>query len=103
MWENARRTCLARSQICWICSGECPDFHWDTLPFESAAIDMALAWPHPASASVDHKTPISKLAADSPLLWRQENLAPAHLKCNSARGSGQQEVVECRTSRNWLA
>jgi hypothetical protein len=105
LWERARRTCLARSSICWICAGECPDFSWSgDLPFQTAAIDMALRWPHPASASVDHIIPISELAPDDPRLWRQENLRPAHLRCNSARGDGSRgKQLACRTSRNWLA
>lgn len=103
LWENARKKCLSLSQLCWICAGECPDFGWEKLPFDSAAIDMSLSWPHPGSVSVDHVIPICELAADDPLLWRQENLRPAHLRCNSARGSGGRDKVSCKVSRNWLA
>ncbi len=104
LWEKSRATCLSRSTLCWICAGECPDFSWDELPFGTAAIDTTIEWPDPASKSVDHIIPISMLPPDSPLLWRQENLKPAHLRCNSARGSGRaEEAVECRTSRDWLA
>lgn len=104
LWEKNRKLCLARSNICWICANECDDFKWDTPPFESAAIDLTLEWPHPASKSVDHVIPISMLAPDDPLLWRQENLRPAHLKCNSARGNGvRTQEIKCKTSRNWLA
>lgn len=106
LWENARKRCLSLSQICWVCSGECPDFSWEKLPFGSPAIDMLLKWPHPASASVDHVIPISQLASDDPRLWRQENLRPCHLRCNSARGDGKTNKkmkLVCKTSRNWLA
>lgn len=104
LWENARAKCLATSQICWICAGECDDFKWEVLPFESAAIDMTLEWPLGGSASVDHKIPISELAPDDPRLWRQDNLAPAHLRCNSARGDGKREKrLVTKTSRVWVA
>lgn len=103
LWEVARKQCLQRSSICWICAGKCPDFCWEKLPFDTAAIDMTIRWPHPASASVDHRTPISQLGANDPLLWKQENLEPAHLKCNSARGNGKKKKVVTRTSRNWVA
>src|SRR6478609_882920 len=88
LWDNARKTCLQRSTICWICAEECPDFMWKKLPFKSSAIDMTLKWPDPASASVDHVIPLRQLGPRDPRLWSQENLRPAHLKCNSARGDG---------------
>lgn len=105
LWENARKKCLANSQICWICSGECPDFSWDKIPFDSAAIDLTLKWPHPASASVDHIITVKKLAPNDPLLWSQSNLRPAHLRCNSARGDGERQTgrAATKTSRNWVA
>lgn len=106
LYVNARKTVLARSQVCWICIGECPDFKWDKLPFDSAAIDMSLKWPDPGSASVDHVIPISMLAADDPRMWSLANLKPAHLKCNSARGNGvinRKQKAPVRVSRNWLA
>jgi len=57
---------------------------------------------------VDHVIPIEELAPDDPMLWRQENLKPAHLKCNSARGvtmrnKKHKKKVLCKTSRDWLA
>lgn len=107
LYEKSRKSCLARSQICWICAGECEDFSWppDRMPFSSAVIDMALAWPSPGSPSVDHVIPISILGPDDPLLWKLDNLRPAHLKCNSARGNGKRgpAMVATKTSRNWLA
>lgn len=105
LWEAARKQCLQRSQLCWICAGECPDFRWDKPPFDSAAIDMSLVWPAPGSASVDHIIPLVELSPDDSRLWSQSNLAPAHLRCNSARGDGKRSTkkIECRTSRNWVA
>jgi len=107
LWKRARAKCLSSSNICWICAGECPDFKWPDgeLPFGTAAIDMSLRWPHPASASVDHEIPISQLDKEDPRLWQQQYLHPAHLKCNSARGDGTRKVgmVPTITSRNWLA
>lgn len=103
LWETARKRCLQRSSICWICAGKCPDFRWDTPPFESSAIDMTLRWPHPGSATADHEVPLKLLAPNDPRLWSQSNLHPAHLKCNSARGSGEKPQLVCKTSRNWIA
>lgn len=109
LWDRSRAACLSRSQICWICSGEAAQaeyapFEWDELPFGSSAIDLSLAWPHPASASVDHIIPISMLAPDDPKLWKLDYLRPSHLRCNSARGDGRnRETIKTRTSRNWLA
>lgn len=103
LWESARKQCLQRSSICWICAGECPDFQWEKIPFESAAIDMTLQWPHHGSPTADHVIPIKLLGPDDPRLWSQSNLRPAHLKCNSARGSGEKQKVLCKTSRNWVA
>lgn len=107
LWDRSRATVLARSQICWICAGECPDFKHPPgqLPFDSTAIDMTLAWPNPASASVDHIVPISQLGPDDPRLWRLDNLRPAHLSCNSKRGDGGNNNghIFTKTSRNWLA
>lgn len=103
LWETARKQCLQASQICWICAGDCPDFRWEYLPFESSAIDMALRWPHAASGTADHIIPISRLGANDPLLWSQSNLRPAHLRCNSARGNGGKPTLETTTSRDWCA
>lgn len=105
LWRNARKTVLSRSSVCWICAGECPDFSWEgKLPFDSAVIDMSVAWPDPASPSVDHVIPIKRLAPDDPRLWQLDNLRPSHLRCNSARGDGcREDKVLVRTSRNWLA
>jgi 5-methylcytosine-specific restriction endonuclease McrA len=109
LWEKSRAACLSRSQICWICAGEAADaeyapFSWDKLPFESTAIDLGLAWPNPASASVDHIIPISMLSPDDPRLWKLEFLRPSHLRCNSARGDGRNgDRIKTVTSRNWLA
>lgn len=111
LWQRSRAAVLARSQICWICSGEAAHaqyapFSWRDLPFGSAAIDLSLRWPDPASASVDHVVPISLLSADDPSLWKLDNLRPSHLRCNSARGDGTRagsEKILTKTSRNWLA
>ena len=110
LYERARASCLARSQVCWICSGEAADAeyapisHSGDLPYGSAAIDMSIPWPSPASASADHVIPISVLGPDDPRLWRLDNLRPAHLGCNSKRGDGSKhQQVQTLTSRNWLA
>lgn len=103
LWESARKQCLQRSTICWICDGKCPDFRWDVPPFPTAAIDMTIRWPHPASATVDHEVPVKMLPVNDPRLWSQSNLHPAHLKCNSARGSGEKPKIITKTSRNWVA
>lgn len=107
LWANSRRAILSRESECWICANKCPDFSWAAgkLPFESAIVDKTIAWPNPASPSVDHVIPISQLATDDPRLWQLDNLRLSHLKCNSARGDGSrtEKKILVKTSRNWLA
>lgn len=108
LWENCKKVVYSRSTLCWICSGECPDFQHPEgkLPFGSAAIDMSLEWPHPASKSVDHITPISDMSPDDPRLWSPDHCRPAHLSCNSKRGNrrtNRKGRALCKTSRDWLA
>lgn len=105
LWENSRKTVIARESECWICAGRCPDFSWDgKLPFGSTIVDKTIAWPDPASPSVDHVIPISQLAADDPRLWQLDGLHLSHLRCNSARGDGSRnQKILVRVSRNWLA
>lgn len=45
-------------------------------------IDSSLAWPHPMSPSIDHVVPIALGGGDTP-----ENVRPAHLRCNQAKGA----------------
>lgn len=47
-------------------------------------IDPALRRPHPQSLSIDHLVPQSRGGSNA-----LENLRPAHLGCNSARGARQ--------------
>lgn len=46
-------------------------------------VSQRLAWPHPDCATFDHLIPIDDGGSEDP-----ENLALAHLSCNSRRGSG---------------
>jgi len=75
---SARKRVLEASQICWRC-GE--------------LIDMDLKWPDPMYATADHIIPVSELAHDDPRLWDPKNMKPAHLRCNSRRGTGKATVV----------
>jgi len=45
-------------------------------------VDRDLAWPNPASASLDHAIPLAKGGAHS-----MANVQLAHLKCNLSKGS----------------
>lgn len=92
-WRVARRRAIRDSTgTCAIC-GE--------------RIDPDLAWPHPGSLSIDHRTPISKGGA----LFSQENLTTVHLRCNQSKGSRVDEPrpdpTGCDTithsSRDWLS
>lgn len=112
LYERARKRVLARSQVCWVCSGAAAHAEYapfshpnGELPFGSAAIDMTLAWPHPGSASVDHEYPVSMLGPDDPRLWSEDFLHSCHLGCNSKRGNGARgpTAIATRVSRNWLA
>jgi 5-methylcytosine-specific restriction endonuclease McrA len=45
-------------------------------------VDPALAFPHPQSASLDHKVPITKGGSHT-----YANVQLAHLACNQAKGN----------------
>lgn len=47
-----------------------------------AAVDLALAWPHPMSKSVDHRLPLSRGGEHS-----LENTQLMHLRCNLSKGA----------------
>lgn len=49
-------------------------------------VDPTLTFPHPQSATLDHRVPVSIGGADD-----EENLQLAHLACNSAKGSAMQK------------
>lgn len=67
---------------CWLCGH---------------AIDLELPARHPDSFSVDHAIPLS--LGGSPR--DPDNLRPAHLSCNSARGNGAKHTPRPVTSRRW--
>ena len=46
------------------------------------AVDAALEWPDPRSASLDHVVPLTKGGAHSP-----DNAQCAHLACNVSKGN----------------
>jgi 5-methylcytosine-specific restriction endonuclease McrA len=50
-------------------------------------IDKRLRYPEPGSASVDHIIPLSRGGDPAD----RSNMRPAHLGCNSRRGSGRYE------------
>jgi hypothetical protein len=49
-------------------------------------IDLSIAYPHRASASVDHRTPLSRGGTDT-----LTNVQLAHLSCNWAKGNAVQQ------------
>lgn len=56
-------------------------------------IDLALRYPHPMSAVVDHNVPVR----DAPdRVYDYDNLFPMHKKCNERKGARTQ-----RQSRTW--
>ena len=61
-------------------------------------IDKSLKWPHPKSFSVDHIEPFS-LHPDRRIA--RDNLAAAHLGCNSSKGNGTRKGPKVPTSRDW--
>jgi len=50
-------------------------------------IDLALNWPDPGSASLDHVIPVSRGGSGE-----LANLRLAHLHCNTSRGNGEPRV-----------
>jgi 5-methylcytosine-specific restriction endonuclease McrA len=68
-WRRLREQVLAQSNICWICG-------------------------NPGATTVDHIIPVS--LGGPPL--DPDNVKPAHLTCNSARGNGRRGMP---TSRPW--
>lgn len=58
-------------------------------------IDYALAYPDPASCSVQHVK--SRLHFPN-LTWVRSNWAPAHLVCNQSAGSGEGEGLGLMSS-----
>jgi hypothetical protein len=51
-------------------------------------VDRDLAWPHPKSASLDHRVPVSKGGTHEPA-----NVQCAHLGCNSSKGARDRWVA----------
>lgn len=70
---------LASSNTCCLC-GE--------------AIDPNIKYPHPMSATVDHR--ISRADGGSALAY--SNLGPSHKVCNEKKGTQSQSTA---TSRHW--
>ena len=56
-----------------------------------ASIPTQASYPNPFTRSVDHIIPVSKGGSDG-----LDNLAPAHLKCNSDRGNLRLPEYRCR-------
>lgn len=69
-WRRVRAAVLATSDVCWICG-------------------------RPGATTVDH---VVALALGGDPLDR-DNLRPAHLACNSSRGTGK--PIRNPTSRAW--
>lgn len=71
---RSRRELLAlRARLLEASGGRCGICH--------LAIDATLRWPHPLSATLDHIVPLSAGGSDA-----EENLWPAHLRCNLEKG-----------------
>ncbi len=82
-WRRLHAGVKVRRHPCWLCG---------------QPIDYQLAWPDPASFSVDHQHPLSThphLAEDP------ANLRASHLGCNSSRGQRPPRPGVGTTSRNW--
>ncbi len=82
-YRKLRERIKRRDRVCWIC-GE--------------PIDMALKYPHPMSWSLDHVEPVAlrpELALDP------TNARGAHLRHNSARGTGGGAKDRAAQSRAW--
>ncbi len=80
-WLRIRRQILAQGRPCWLCGQD---------------IDPSLPRQHPWSFTVDHIQPLSRGGSARDL----DNLAPAHARCNSRRGS-RVRVQPLITSRRW--
>lgn len=81
-WRRAKERIRRTQNICHLCG---------------TPIDPTLTWPDPMSFSVDHVEPYSlrpELARDP------NNLAAAHLSCNSRKGNGTRGD-QTPTSRDW--
>ena len=70
-WRQAKARVRARGGQCWICE----------VFGRPAAIDYGLPPSDPLSFSADHLVPVSRGGA----MYAQENLAPAHRRCNEWR------------------
>jgi 5-methylcytosine-specific restriction endonuclease McrA len=79
-YQRLRRAVLATTDICCICGHR---------------IDMTLSGRHPDGPTLEHKHPRSRGGA----VMDPRNCAPAHLRCNSARGN--RDTTPLRTSRPW--
>lgn len=76
-WKRLRKIVIARDTYCYICGKE---------------VDKTLKYPHPLSASVDHRIPVTHGGRNE-----LSNLYLAHFVCNSSRGA--KDINEVRVSR----
>jgi 5-methylcytosine-specific restriction endonuclease McrA len=80
-WRRARARVLATQTVCWLCG---------------QPVDRSLPWPHPMSATIDHRVALAAGGAE----LDPANLALAHFGCNSSKGDGTR-VPGMHTSRAW--
>lgn len=82
-WRKLCANLRMQRNPCWICS---------------QAIDYSLAWPDPASFSVDHVKPRSQYpeGREDPA-----NLRASHLSCNSSKQDNEVKPSLGNTSRPW--
>lgn len=82
-WQLLRKECREKmSPICHLC-GE--------------YIDRDLPARHPMSWSLDHIIPLARGGAR----YDYSNLAPAHLSCNSRKGTREQRQTSVKTEVDW--
>jgi 5-methylcytosine-specific restriction endonuclease McrA len=80
-WSRVKKYFKATNRVCWICG------HW---------IPVDLPRNHPLEYTVDHVVPRSK--GGPPTI---ANGRPAHRRCNSRRGVGDNPTPPVPTSRAW--
>lgn len=66
-WRTMRAQVIASRMYCCVCH---------------EPVDKTLSWPHPRSASVDHRIPVAHGGTST-----LDNLDLAHLACNISKGA----------------